>query len=79
MGHKNIVSLSDCLEQLYSCIFSSYVKAYLNIWWRHMYGLKLFCLLPVIVCIDAYMLIDSACQLINYMLAPEENVCNIPV
>ena len=44
-GHKNvpnIVSLSYCLEQLYSCIFNSYVKACLNIWWRRMYGLKLF-------------------------------------
>ena len=44
-GHKNvpnIVSLSHCFEQLYSCIFNSYVKAYLNIWWRRMYGLKLF-------------------------------------
>ena len=44
-GHKNvpnIVSLSYCLEQLYSCIFNSYVKLCLNIWWRSMYGLKLF-------------------------------------
>ena len=44
-GHKNvpnIVSLSYCLEQLYSCIFNSYVKACLNIWWRRMYGLKHF-------------------------------------
>ena len=33
-GHKNvlnIVSLSYCLEQLYSCIFNSYLKACLNI------------------------------------------------
>ena len=52
-GHKNvpnIVSFSHCLEQLYSYIINSYVKACLNIWWRHMYGLKLFCLLPVGVC-----------------------------
>ena len=45
MGHKNVLNiilLSHCLEQLYSCIFNSYVKAYLNIWWRPMYGLKLF-------------------------------------
>ena len=38
----NIVSLSHCLEQLYSCIFNSYVKACLYIWWRRMYGSKLF-------------------------------------
>ena len=41
-GHKNvpnIVSLSHCLEQIYSCIFNSYVKACLNIWLRRMYGL----------------------------------------
>ena len=60
-GHKNvpnIVSLCHCLEQLYSCIFNSYVKPCLNIWWRPMYGLKLFfCLLPVGVCINAYMMI----------------------
>ena len=46
-GHKNvpnIVSLTYCLEQLYSCIFNSYVKACLNIWLRHMYGLKPFLL-----------------------------------
>ena len=46
-----MVSVSHSLEKkLYSCIFNSYVKAYLNIWWRRMYGLKLFCLLPVGVC-----------------------------
>ena len=44
-GHKNvpnIVSLCHCLEQLYSCIFNSYVEACLNSWWRRVYGLKLF-------------------------------------
>ena len=62
-GHKNvlnIVSLSHCLEQLYFCIFNSYVKACLNIWWRRMYGQNFFfCLLSVGVCIDAYVMIGS--------------------
>ena len=31
----NIVSLSHCLG-LYSCVFNSYDKAGLNIWWRRM-------------------------------------------
>ena len=29
-------------QQLYSCIFNTYVKICLNIWWRRMYGLKHF-------------------------------------
>ena len=41
-----------------------------------------FRLLSVSVCIDAHVIIGSyscVCQLINYTLATEENVGNIPV
>ena len=61
-GHKNvpnIVSLSHCLEQLYSCIFNSYVKACLNIWRRRMYGLKLFLFISCRRVYDAYVMIGS--------------------
>ena len=54
MGHKNvpsIVSLSHRLEQLYSCIFNTYLKR------RHMW--KFFCLFPVGGCIDANVTICS--------------------
>ena len=47
-----------------------------------MYGLKLFCLLPVGVCIDVYVMIGSyvLCgQLINFTLATEKKVYDIPV
>ena len=73
MGHKNvpnIVSLSHCLEQLFSCILTViYVKAKK----RHVCDnasekaihcpierrCDFFCLLPVGVCIDAYVTIRS--------------------
>ena len=71
MGHKNvlnIVSLSHCLEQLFSCILTViYVKAKKRrmqqrfreghaLYWKKMW---FFCLLPVGVCIDAYVTIHS--------------------
>ena len=70
MGHKNvpnIVSLSHCLEQLFSCILIViFVKAKKRrmrqcfreghaLYWKMWY----FCLLPVGVCIDAYVTIRS--------------------
>ena len=71
MGHKNvpnIVSLSHCLEQLFYCILAViHVKAKKRcmrqslreghaLYWKKM---RFFCLLPVGVCIDAYVTIHS--------------------
>ena len=57
MGHKNvpnIVSLSHCLEQLYSCIFNSYLCK-----GKEETHVIFFYLLPVGLCIDAYVTIHS--------------------
>ena len=55
--------------------FNSYVKACVLI-----FGGDASCLLPVSVCIDAYVMIDSyECQLFNYTLATEDNVGNVRV
>ena len=74
MGHKNvlnIVLLSHCLEQLYSCIFNSYVKACLNIWWRRMYGLKRFLFTS---CLRVYRCVRDDWQLclvrVNSLITP---------
>ena len=65
MDHKNvpnIVSLSHCLEQLFSCILTViYVKAKKRRMPQCFRELEedviFFCLLPVGVCIDAYVTI----------------------
>ena len=66
MGHKsvpNIVSLSHCLEQSFSCILTViYVKARKRRMRQCCTILEedvIFCLLPVGVCIDAYVTIRS--------------------
>ena len=55
MGHKNvsnIVSLSHCLEELYSYIFNSHLI-------KEETHVDVFCLLSVGVCIDANLTIRS--------------------
>ena len=86
------MSRSHCLEQLFSCILTViYVKAKKRRMWQcfreghALYWKKMwfFCLLPVGVCIDVYVMIRSyvlcVCPLINYTLATEENVPNVRV
>ena len=66
--------LSHCLEQLYSCIFNSYLKR------RRIVKVFLFTSCRCVyrcICDDSVM--SFVCPLINYTLATEENVCYVRV
>ena len=94
MGHKNvpnIVSLSHCLEQLFSCILTViYVKAKKRrmrqcfreghaLYWKKMWFFVYF--LSACVLMRTWRIAVMSCvrPLINYTLATEENVCNLRV
>ena len=75
MGHKNvpnIVSLSHCLEQLYSCIFNSYLcKGKKE---THVYCFVYFLSACALMRTRRFTVMSCVCLLINYTLATEEIV-----
>ena len=81
--HKNvpnIVKLSHCLEQLYSCILNIYVKAMLNISvetaWLKIFVFD-FLSACVLMCTWWLAVFSCLCQLINCTLATEEKVGSV--
>ena len=94
MGHKNvpnIVSLSHCLEQLFSCILTViYVKAKKRrmrqcfreghaLYWKKMWFFVYFLSVCVLMRTWRFAVMSCVCPLINYTLATEENVRNVRV